>query len=215
MLHQLITNWNLAWTRKMFRIELALTVVFLVTVLSLFSRFVNWVEWRQGVSLNDPVLAMLTPSDVTWLTFTLIYLGLIAAINALLIFPDRLILGMQAYTLMMVIRAAAMFVIPLDPPKDMIPLADPLVEIIGTGQLLTRDLFFSGHTATMFILFLCVPQRTLKVMLLSGTVLLAVCLLGQHVHYTVDVITAPFFAYGAYRIVLLLHHHLKSKPITS
>ncbi|MBL7960522.1 hypothetical protein JNL27_09830 [bacterium] len=215
MFKQFSANWARVWPRQLFRIELAVSLIFLLTVLSLFSRFVNWVELRQGAILNDPVLAMLTPVDVTWLTFALIYLGLITAIVAVVIVPEWLVIGMQAYTLMVVFRTAAMYLIPLEAPQAMIPLQDPLVEIIGTGKLLTRDLFFSGHTATMFILFLCVPQRPLKIVLLLGTCVLAFCLLVQHVHYSVDVFAAPFFSYTAYRTVLLLHPNIKTSSVPS
>lgn len=33
-----------------------------------------------------------------------------------------------------------------------------------------------------------------------GTVLVGACVLLQHVHYTIDVVAAPFFTYAAYRI---------------
>jgi membrane-associated phospholipid phosphatase len=65
----------------------------------------------------------------------------------------------------------------------------------------------------MFLLFLCVPQKKLKAALLIGTAVLAGCLLWQHVHYTVDVLAAPFFAYGAFRITFLLHQKFKPEDI--
>lgn len=213
MIKKLFVHWHTAWTGKPLKTELALTLAALIATLSCFSSFVNWVETRQGVVLADPVLAMIKPVDVTWLTFMLIYAGLLSALFAVSFHPRRLIMSMQAYTLMVVFRTAAMYVLPLEPPPAMIPLQDPLVEIIGTGQLLTRDLFFSGHTATMFILFLCVPQKKFKAVLLFGTGVLAICLLCQHVHYTVDVLAAPFFAYGAFRITFLFHQIFKSKDI--
>ena len=51
-----------------------------------------------------------------------------------------------------------MWATPLDPPPGMIVLEDPLVQLFGgASRPLTRDLFFSGHTSTMFLLFLAVP----------------------------------------------------------
>ncbi len=44
---------------------------------------------------------------------------------------------------------------------NMIILNDPLVEFFGTGQTLTKDLFFSGHTATLLILFLVSEKKIL------------------------------------------------------
>ncbi len=40
------------------------------------SKTLAWVEARSGVALADPVLQELTPHDLTWLTFTVIYAAL-------------------------------------------------------------------------------------------------------------------------------------------
>ena len=215
MFNQFTTHWVTAWKRAPFRIEWLISLIGLLTVLSIFSQFVNWVETRQGVVLSDPVLALIKPADLTWLTFAIIYLSLIGSIAAMSFSPERLTMAIQTYTVMVLLRMGAMYLIPLDAPPAMIALNDPLVEILGTGKLLTRDLFFSGHTATIFVLFLCVQQKFLKIILLAGTFVLAACLLTQHVHYSVDVFAAPFFAYGANRLVFLFHRKVKPNSIVS
>jgi membrane-associated phospholipid phosphatase len=101
---------------------------------------------------------------------------------------------------MVIFRMIAMYLLPLDPPPAMIPLQDPMVEFFGTGKLLTRDLFFSGHTSTLFLLFLVTPRGILKSLFLGCTILVAVAVLVQHVHYTIDVFAAPFFAYAAVKL---------------
>ena len=93
-----------------------------------------------------------------------------------------------------------MWSLPLDPPPTAIPLSDPLVEVLGTGKLLTRDLFFSGHTSFMFLMYL-VCNTKLRPFFLLSTLLVGVCVLLQHVHYTVDVLVAPFVAYGSFRLM--------------
>jgi membrane-associated phospholipid phosphatase len=65
---------------------------------------------------------------------------------------------------------------------------------------MTKDLFFSGHTATVFLLFLNSQTKLWKNVFLTLTILVGFCVLIQHVHYTVDVIAAPFFGYGAFVI---------------
>jgi hypothetical protein len=187
----------------MFRIQSAVTLPVLVLVLALLARFLERNEARQGVVLADPLLALFQPHDVTWLTFGLIYIGLIAAIVYLLRHPAILLVAMQAYALMVVFRIIAMSLVPLEPPPTMLPLNDPLVEVFGTGRLLTKDLFFSGHTSTLFLLFLVTPPGRLKSIFLACTVLVACCVLLQHVHYGIDVFVAPFVAYASVRIVRL------------
>jgi membrane-associated phospholipid phosphatase len=109
---------------------------------------------------------------------------------------------------MVVIRMVAMGVTPLDPPATMIPLIDPTVTYFGTGMTPTRDLFFSGHTATMLLLALTVPSAPWRTVFGVATAAVALSVLAQHAHYTVDVLAAPFFAYGAYRLVLLVRSAL-------
>ncbi|HZJ56594.1 MAG TPA: phosphatase PAP2-related protein [Myxococcaceae bacterium] len=177
----------------------------LVTVLVLMARFLTWVERRPGVVLADPVLALILPRDVTWLTFGLVYVGLFTAVAVLLPHPRRLVLGAQAYGVMVLFRMAVMAVTPLDPPPGMLALRDPLVQVLGTGEVLTRDLFFSGHTSTLALLALLAPWRTIRRFFVACTALVAVCVIWQHVHYTVDVLVAPLFAYLSRDLVFRLH----------
>jgi hypothetical protein len=196
--------WVEAWRDRGFRLRLALTLPALVAVLALLARFLDRVEVRPGVVLPDPVLALLTPRDLTWLTFGLIYLGILFGVARLATVPRRLVLTLQAYVVMVLFRIAVMGVTPLEAPPGMIPLLDPLVRLFGPGKVLTKDLFFSGHTSTLFLLALAVPGRRSKTLFLVCTAAVAVCVLAQHVHYTIDVLAAPFFAYASFRLARFL-----------
>ncbi|HYQ79854.1 MAG TPA: phosphatase PAP2-related protein, partial [Anaeromyxobacteraceae bacterium] len=196
--------WSEAWRDRRFRRRAVVTAAALALALSALSRFVGWVEQRPGATLPDPLLRLLEPRDVTWLTFSLIYAGLLAGVALLLRRPRDLLAAVQAYAVMAVFRLAVMWATPLDPPPGMIALVDPFVQAFGTGQVLTRDLFFSGHTSTMFLLFLAAPGRLARGLFLACTALVAACVLWQHVHYAVDVMVAPPFAYAAWRVAARL-----------
>ncbi len=107
---------------------------------------------------------------------------------------------------MVAVRILSMFLLPLEPPEKMILLKDPFVEFFGSGQTLTKDLFFSGHTATLLILFLVTEKKIIKIIFFVSTIVVAICVLIQHVHYTIDVFAAVFFTYACYK--LLLHYKL-------
>jgi hypothetical protein len=191
------------WSRAS-AVELFLSIAALVAIMSVYARFLAWVETRPGVVLPDPVLARLQPHDLTWVTFGLIYVALGVTVASLRGRPRTLAIGVRAYAVMVVLRTVVMAVVPLDPPPGMIALQDPLVQHLGTGgQVLTRDLFFSGHTATMCLVTLTARGRRLRWLLLACTVGVATCVVWQAVHYTVDALAAPAFAYAAYRISLL------------
>jgi membrane-associated phospholipid phosphatase len=99
-----------------------------------------------------------------------------------------------------------MYTLPLEAPLTMIALKDPFIEFFGNGQTLTKDLFFSGHTATSFLLFLAMKNKYIKPIFLAISISMAIFVLMQHVHYTVDVIAAPFFSYGSYMISKSIHY---------
>lgn len=195
-------NWKDFFSNKKNRIELIISLILLTITLTGLANFVNYIEIRTGFILSDPILNLFNPIDLTWITFGLIYLSLIFAIVTLLKNPQRFLFALQLYTSMTVVRMIAMFLLPLEPPEKMILLKDPFVEFFGTGQTLTKDLFFSGHTATLFILFLVSEHKTIKIIFLVTTIIVAFCVLLQHVHYTIDVFAAILFTYACYKFLL-------------
>ncbi|HEX9252032.1 MAG TPA: phosphatase PAP2-related protein [Ignavibacteriaceae bacterium] len=194
-------SWKEFLKEKRNRTEVLITIILLSAVLTTLTNFLNYVEARKGVVLPDPVLNMFNPIDLTWLTFALIYVSIFVAIVTLSKNPRRLLFAVQVYTLMVAVRIVAMFLLPLNPPAKMIILNDPFVEFFGTGQTLTKDLFFSGHTATLLILFLVSENKIIKTVFLISTIAVAISVIMQHVHYSIDVFAAVFFAYACYKLV--------------
>jgi len=198
-------TWRQALARPGFRWRALVTAPALLAVVALLAHFVRWVERRPGAILPDPLLARLAPRDLTWVTFGLIYAGIVWALLLVARRPRLLVAGAQAYVILALVRMAVMWATPLDPPPGMIRLEDPLVQGLGgASQALTRDLFFSGHTSTLFLLSLVVPGRGQRILFTLAAAAVGVLLLVQHVHYTVDVLAAPFFAYGAWRLAQAL-----------
>ena len=192
--------WSDAWKSRQFRVLALVTAVLLPVALRSLTVFLQSVELRPGVVLPDPVLRLFEAHDVTWLTFGIIYIGLFAGIALLIPHPRHLMLAINTYILMVIVRIAAMSLVALDPPEGAIPLQDPFVQYFGTGQLLTRDLFFSGHTATLFLLGLSMRRKPLRVVYYAAAAAVGICVLLQHDHYSIDVLAAPFFAYTVFRI---------------
>lgn len=194
-------SWKVFFSSNRNRIEFIISILLLAVILLTLTNFLNYVESRNGFSFDDPVLSLFEPTDLTWLTFTLIYGSLTVAIVNLISKPEKLLFTIQLYTLMVVVRIISMWLLPLNPPEKMILLNDPFVEFFGTGKTLTKDLFFSGHTATLFILFLTADDRLIRGIFLLSTILVALCVLMQHVHYSIDVFAAIFFTYACYQIL--------------
>ena len=194
-------SWTEAWHQRKFLIHFTLSLSTLFCIVLFIPHFFFFIQERNGTILNDPLLKILPPRDLSAFTFTLIYLGILTAIITFLFSPWLFVRGLEAYCILTVIRITCIWLVPLNDPPGLVILNDPFVNLIGYGgKVITRDLFFSGHTSTLFLLFLAAPHRGVKLFLLLITVLVASSLLIQHVHYTVDVLAAPLFAFLSYRL---------------
>ena len=199
-------DWKNFLTKR--KKELVLTILFLAVILYIFPKFLIYVEERQGVTLTDPILVLFNPIDLTWLTFGLIYISLIVAIYSFAAKPEVLLLALQSYSILVIFRMMVMYSAPLNAPEKLILLNDPFVQFFGSGEVLTKDLFFSGHTATLFLLFLISDKKYLKIIFLISSILVGIAVLLQHVHYTIDVLAAPFFAYSSYKIAAFINERI-------
>jgi hypothetical protein len=197
-------RWN-----KWAVLDVSVAIAFAAGVLLYFPHFVAKVEQRPGVVLPDPLLVYFTAVDLSWLTFSLIYGSFFVAFMLLVNRPGRLAHGFAAYGLMFLFRSAVMYLTPLDPPVDTIPLRDPFVQLFSSGGgVLTKDLFFSGHTASVFLLVLLATGRKSRAFFILATAGIGACVLLQKVHYSIDVFVAPAYSYLAYRMIGLLRKKL-------
>ncbi len=195
-------DWKEAWANRRFRISLLVTLVVLFTVLQVIIRVMDFMETQPGARIDDPILALLPPTDMTWPLTFLIYSNLMLLLWGNRNHPKELLMAMQTYSLMIFARTVTLYTFPLEAPEGIIPLADPLVQWKSEYSIVhTKDLFFSGHTATVFMCFLTTVSRWMRVWFLIATVLVGFFVLLQHVHYTIDVLAAPFVSYLCYRLV--------------
>ncbi len=182
-------------------LKLTIIIVGLLAILLwIYPKFINIVELRKGFSYQDPILILFCPIDLTALIFVTLYLSVMITVFYLRNKPILLLTGITGYSVLIIFRILAMYLLPLEPPKTMLKLNDPFVQFFGTGQMLTKDLFFSGHTSMMFLLVLLVPQKHIRAGLIIGTVIIAVSVILQHVHYCIDVFSAPFFAFTSFSL---------------
>jgi len=188
--------WPEAWARPAFRRGLLLGLALLLALAAWVPHYFAFIQQRPGVVLPDALLAMLPAHDVSVPTFGLIYVAIGATLSYLLRRPALMLHSLWAYLLMHAFRTLTLYFLPLDPPVGLLLLHDPFVDrfLYGGPTPITKDLFFSGHTATMFLLALSVRRRGWRWVLLAATVGVGALVLVQHTHYTYDVLAAPFFA---------------------
>jgi len=193
-------NWKHAWQKKPFRIKLLIAFPALIIVLYCFTILFDYIEYRPGTLLNDWVLNELPPHNVSVLIFIFIWSPVALAIARSVKDPDFFLLALCTYTILTFLRLLSIYLVPLDPPKGLIPLIDPLGNRLYGSKFVTKDLFFSGHTSTMFGLAFCFSRRNDRILGFIAAIAVGFLVLVQHIHYTIDVISAPFFSFVAYKI---------------
>jgi hypothetical protein len=196
----ILQRWRLALQVKSFRDKFLISAILIGVCAFLAPPLFQFIQAREGPTLNDFVLGWLPAQDLSYITFTLLYILVLSGVASLIQNPQLFLRTLQAYVILTVLRFVTMLLIPLNPPLNIIELHDPLVQQFFYQQSVTKDLFFSGHTSVLVLLALAVPSYRLKIFLIGGALVVACMLLVQHAHYTVDVVFAPFFSWLAFAL---------------
>jgi membrane-associated phospholipid phosphatase len=193
--------WVSAWKEKPFRRKCIFLLLYVPAFVLFLNPFFVYIQQRKGAVLYDPLLHELPAADVSAFLFPLIYLSIIVAVISLMKAPHRLLRLVAAAALVYTLRTLTIGLIPLDPPAGCIPLRDPLVKHLAYNSVvITKDLFFSGHTSIMLLLCLSAIRKGLKWLFGACLALVIILLLIQHIHYTIDILGAFIFAWACWRI---------------
>ena len=192
-------SWQIAWDYPSFRLKFILGIVILAFILILIPHFFAYVENREkGYFLNDWLLAIIPAWDASIYIFLILYGMAIFYLYRMSRNTSICLTALWSYVFLCIARIITITIVPLLPPKDMIELIDPCSIIFYGGHTITKDLFFSGHTATIFLGALCLQKKSDKIIAFCATGVIGLLLLVQHVHYTADVFAAPFFSWIAW-----------------
>ncbi len=188
-------TWQITWKFPSYRNRVFIGIATLSIILYMLPYFFQRIENRTGILLNDWLLDSIPAYNVSVPIFIIIWSMVLLIFIRIIKDPEIFITFLWAYILVSLSRLITISLIPLNPPIGLIPLADPLSNSFYGAKFITKDLFYSGHTATQFLMFLCLKQKSDKIMALVATICIGILLLIQHVHYTIDVISAPIFTY--------------------
>ncbi|HTB27052.1 MAG TPA: phosphatase PAP2-related protein [Puia sp.] len=205
-------NWSAAWKLAPFRWRFWTGMVLFTGILVALPFFFNAIQERNGISFNDLILERIPARNVSVAVFFLIWSSCLILILRIYRDPMMLLTMLWAYNGVTLVRMACITLISLNPPAGLIPLADPITNQFYGQRYITHDLFFSGHTTTVFLIFLCLKKKTDRIYTLIASVALGILLLVQHVHYTIDVLAAPVFTYALYRFALIITK-IKNLPV--
>jgi hypothetical protein len=187
-------SWELAWSYPAFRTKLLLGTVILISILLFIPTFFANIEDREGTVLHDWILKEITPINVSFYIFFILYATVILFLVRMSMDSSICLKTLWSFIFLCVLRMITIKMVPLNPPHGIIELADPCSILFYRSNIITKDLFFSGHTATLIVGGMCMKQYRDKIIAFSAALIIGILLLLQHVHYTADVIAAPFFS---------------------
>ena len=201
----LLNVWGEAWQVPLFKQKLLLGLSFFIILLNVFPFFYQYIEKRNGMMNHDVFLHMIPAIDVSIPIFIVTWFMAVLMIIKAVKNPSVFMTFLYGFVILNIARFISITLIPFNPPHDLIPIHDPIANIFYGDTYVTKDLFFSGHTATQFLCFLCLKKRLDRIFGIIATVLMGILVLVQHVHYTIDVVSAPVFAYLCYWLATKVH----------
>jgi hypothetical protein len=187
-------SWVLAWGYPAFRTKIILGTVILMGILLFIPTFFANIEDRDGVVLQDWLLHEIKPVDASFYIFFVLYATVIMFLVRMSMNSEICLKALWSFIFLCLVRMITIKMVPLNPPHGIIELADPCSILFYRSSVITKDLFFSGHTATLIVGGMCMSESRDKIIAFSAAFIVGLLLLFQHVHYTADVLAAPFFS---------------------
>ncbi|MEP7278707.1 MAG: phosphatase PAP2-related protein [Bacteroidota bacterium] len=197
-------TWFYAWSERSFRVKFILVWLLIFPLLAAFHLFFIHIEKREGIVLNDWLLEHIPVHNASLPVFVFIWGAALLAVIRCVKNPRILLLMLWTYLLVSICRILCIWMIPLNAPPHLIPLVDPLTNFFYGKHYITKDLFFSGHTSSVFIVFFGLEKKRDKIFILISVICIAVLLLVQHVHYTIDILAAPVATFLCFRLAKLI-----------
>lgn len=196
-------NWKQALSKRKFLLRFVLALAGLILFAVSLPHFFNEVlQPKPGVQWNDPVLIFFEPRDWSVEIFILIYSSTVLSLAFNFQKPKTILTGLQTYVIVNFLRMTSLYLFTLEAPEGIIALRDPFLTVFAYGkEIFVKDLFFSGHISTLFLLVLIEERLWLKYTVIATTTVVAVLLAWQRVHYTLDMLAAPVITWLVWKLI--------------
>lgn len=151
-------------------------------------------EWVRGAGwkFHDPVMTLFPTRDVSVPIFSITYGAVLLYIALEFRRPHFASKAILSYGLLVWLRLISLSLVPLKAPDDVVLLHDPFLNnLIYPGDIVS-DLFFSGHIGLLSIFYFLSRRWIFSV--LAGV--LAILLMIQRIHYSIDIVVAVPVAFG-------------------
>ena len=190
-----VSVWRDNWQSFDYRKKFIIGLILISFILLSLPFFYQAIEQRNGIQFNDYLLSWLPAYDLSLFIFIVIWSMALLTFSRFKQDPNIFLTFLWGFILINLSRFVSIGLVPLNAPADLIPIHDPISNHFYGPKFITKDLFFSGHTDAIFLMFLCLKKRTDKILALAATLIIGIAVLLQHVHYTMDVVMAPVITY--------------------
>jgi PAP2 superfamily C-terminal len=184
-------NWKINFKSTPNKTNFYIGIAALILILIALPHFFNYIEKRNGRFLDDWISNQMLIKDVSIPIFLCIWGSAIILIYNFIYDYSVFITFLWGFIFLSISRMLTISLFPLEPPPNLIPLIDPLSNYFYGKSFITKDLFYSGHTASTFLIGLCLQNKIAKTLVIVASCCVGILVLIQHIHYTIDVIAAP------------------------
>ncbi|HAD32953.1 MAG TPA: hypothetical protein DCF44_00330 [Chitinophagaceae bacterium] len=197
---EIFPAWKSAMSDYKFALKLLLVPGLFFVYSALTQNLGEYVEARKGILLHDVLLEWFPSFDFSVWVFLCLYGSLSLVVLTHLNDPKTIWRIIEMHFLIAVVRQVCILLIALEPPTGLIVLRDVFLEntVYPRQSPLTKDLFFSGHVASVYLYYLVAKVRWVKKNMVISVIAMVFMILSMRVHYTYDV-------YGAFLFTFLLY----------
>jgi hypothetical protein len=190
-----------AWLKEFYRNlgPITLSVLIFINVGLLQGIVGRYADAKGYIIIKDPIFNLLPaikffgPIFVYGIFLVFAFLFLYPLIYKLKDFPYTL----NQLSLLLLIRNGFILLSGLKLPEGAVHVNYPFILNSWNFQ---NDLFFSGHVAVPLLGFFIFKESKIRWFFLISSIVMGISALLTHLHYTIDILTGIFVAYGSYSL---------------
>jgi hypothetical protein len=166
----------------------------------------SYAERPTSVYVGDIVLDNLPVIDLSFIIIELALFAIVIGTSFVIFYRPRYILfTIKAIALFIAIRALFMSLTHMGIYPGHIGPGSGYFDFIYSYFNMQTGFFFSGHTGMPFLMALIFwDKKQERALFLLLSIVFAVAVLFTRIHYSIDVLAAPFMAYGIFKIAKYL-----------
>src|SRR5580700_3471257 len=130
--------WRATWNTRHKKQQIVIGTVLILAVVILMPHIFNSIQKKSGKLLDDWLLAIIPPRNVSVAIFAIIWAMILLAIVRAMKDPSMYITYCWTYIFVTAARLTCISLVPLEPPTGLIQLTDPITAIFYGNSVITK-----------------------------------------------------------------------------